>query len=240
MKDEQKRAYMQEWRKKNREKIRKYEVEYQREYRKKYPEKARQYSRTYRLKHYQKSLESARQQYYKHHEKRLQYSKSYFGRHKTNPAYITHRRERYKEYMQIRHSLWQGNINGNDVWRKAQFEIAPHIIAEEGFVNIIHFPQTLSAIRPRAISVGWYDLMGKREGKIYAFEVTVQDDKQLRPIALTMARYLGLEYVVLFIKPDLSQYYLMPITLSANDKRRRPTAVIPMKIIRSGMKPIHP
>lgn len=203
----------------------------------------RKYQRKYYSEHRERMNEQKRRLYYKHRQKRLKYNTKYLAKHKDDPQFWDRRRKNYQKCKKIRFGLWRGDIvtvNNKHCWKMAQYDLAPKILAMEGFSDIFSFPQTLRVFKHARVHTGHFDLLAKRDGKIYAFEVTIGDKKRLNHIAITLAQYLELKYFVLFVKPDLSgYYYLMPISTEKMLKCRFPEIRLPMKLVRNGLKSLN-
>ena len=205
-------------------------------YRKKHHKEILRRQREFYWANHERMLEKQRKLYHKHAQKRRAYSVRYHQEHKNQDGYKKRRQENYQQYIDVRRKLWRGELDSQSwrtIWRKAQI-FASKILVWENFTEILSFPQHLYVSERYRGQVGWYDYLAKRDGKIFAIEVTIMDGKLIRPLARTMAQYLNLEYVVLFIKPDLSAYYFMPVPF--RDIRFQEIH-LSMKALRSGLKP---
>jgi hypothetical protein len=96
----------------------------------------------------------------------------------------------------------------NDSWEKAE-EVALQILTDVGFQSpkrLRYFPNCP------------FDIRAERNGKICVFQVTMRthiDDKKRH---LQLAKDLGLDYIILYIKPDFSGYVLKPAEDSGADE----------------------
>ena len=134
-----------------------------------------------------------------------------------NPSY--HRMKRL-EREQAWHSGISQDIDYHEVAERAE-DRAHEILRELGFENIMHVSE-LHHFFP-------CDFIASREGRDYLVNVTTYWYEKIKKV-LPLARRLRLGLAVLFIKPDLSRYWLKEV-----DTTKEPKAIcLPISAVRGG------
>lgn len=73
---------------------------------------------------------------------------------------------------------------------------ANEVLPKHGFTDIL-------PLRPMSVYFP-FDILAKKEGKIYAVDVTMHYSKKLDPKKIEFLEYLNLNPIVCFVKPDHS------------------------------------
>ena len=180
------------------------------------PEEHREYFRWYRRTHKEKIREKNRRYYYKHREEILRKKKE----QRKTPEYREYAREyarkryaRLKEKIsqqrsekKLKHRLtWNGGVKvTKEVWQKAE-KIAPKILELEGFNKITRIETNFP-----------FDYLCKKDGQIYAVDVTTNWQKEIKPNKIRLMRFAGWKLLFLFIRPNFREYRLIEIPRLTN------------------------
>jgi hypothetical protein len=116
----------------------------------------------------------------------------------------------YRNHRKKLAALWRRGIVNRGlkerIWKKGE-EKALDILRREGYNELIHLPGSYLH--------GIFDVLAKRNGLIYAFEVTTGMDKDISRSGAELARFLGVNYYVIFISPDFSRYCIKQVPLNS-------------------------
>lgn len=140
------------------------------------------------------------QQYYKDHKPLLQQNMDDYRRTNRTQIRLTQNEKYKKERV-----LWTNGIRvTREIWHKAEEAVAKEILIQEGFEEILY-------LRERSFP---FDYLAKKDGLIFAIDVTTSQRKPIRPLPAELCLYLNLNLLLLFIKPDMAAYRLVPIHFS--------------------------
>lgn len=154
----------------------------------KYKEYQREYKKKWYWEHHEEALEHCRKYREKHVDQTRQYQRD-SGR-KTRSAWRKNPCESYREQKEL----------GTKVENFAKAEALPAL----GFENILDL-NAVSKMFP-------YDFVATKEGKDAFVEVTCDIVKKTSKRKL-LSKRLNMDLYVLFVKPDLSKYYLKKVYL---------------------------
>jgi len=136
------------------------------------------------------------QEYYKEYRKKphtkeiwRKGGKNYYRRHKEKCLALSKERDRK---ARIRWGISNGDIG------KLAESIGKKILTAEGFTEIY-----------RPYNTFLFDYLGRKDGQIYFIEITTAHKKNLKKTQLDFAKYFNIPIIILFIRPNLTQYRLI-------------------------------
>ena len=135
----------------------------------------------------------------KHHKKCLQYQRNYRKTHKREKEYT---RKISKNYRDRQRSEWPRNFSPENTL-SAEELVADQILPSLGFTNIIWLTDRGF---PRAL---WGDILASKDGSKYSIEVTTGIVQYFyKKTFWEILKFLDLELLVCFIRPNLVDYFL--------------------------------
>jgi len=107
-----------------------------------------------------------------------------------------------KKYYQMLKDAWTGGIDCRDkkIWKTAEL-IASDLVEGLGYKEL--FTSGFSGF--------YFDLLAKKNNKIFAFQVTTLRTRLIKNKHIELAKYLGLEFYIIHIKPTFDYAYIMKI-----------------------------
>jgi hypothetical protein len=109
--------------------------------------------------------------------------------------------EQRKE-LKLKHRLaWnQGIAVTKALWKKAE-ALAPTLLSAKGYAEVIKIEDNFP-----------FDYLCKKNGQIYAVEVTTDWKREIKPNKLRLLLFTGWICLFLFIRPSLKEYRLVTVT----------------------------
>jgi hypothetical protein len=129
----------------------------------------------------------------------------YCSRKCLQTAHIIRKYGSFSGLYKAKFGFWgKPTLPEKEVIFKSEELAAKHILPNEGFNDIFWY----SELYPSAFT----DVLAKKDGRVWSINVTTCHTKSVnkRP-TVELSRYLGLNRIILFIKPDLSAYCLREV-----------------------------
>src|SRR5713101_6143454 len=131
--------------------------------------------------------------------------RKYCSRKCLQTAHIIRKYGSFSGLYKAKFGSWgKATLPEKEVILKSEELAVRHILPKEGFSDVFWY----SGLYPSAFT----DVLAKRDGRVYSINVATCPSKSVNMRAtVELSRYLGLNRIILFIKPDLSAYCLRQV-----------------------------
>jgi len=162
-----------------------------REYRKN-PEKRKKYNRDY----WENTTEDRKA---KRKMKTDQYTRNFRKRNPKKPS----------EYYFKNKKEWSNGIDcrNRKIWKKAE-KLAQNFAVKNGYKDIF-----ISGFKDF-----YFDFLARKGNKITAFQVTTLRTRLIKTRHLDLAKYLGMNFIIVHVKPTFDILYVTPIDIETTPK----------------------